>query len=138
MRASVPLESSYQSTRLDANRQQTLNLFPHTLRGYRQFPGHVTFASFQATGEALTDANASAITDSAGDAVLVSVTPGGADRGLIANGPNGLLYQVTGSSLYSIDSSGTATFGGDICRAPACLYCFRWITDHFRLRLAYN
>ena len=118
MRASVPLESSYQSTRLDANRQQTLNLFPHTLRGYRQFPGHVTFASFQATGESLTDADASAITDSAGDAVLVSVTPGGADRGLIANGPNGLLYQVTGSSLYSIDSSGAATFRGEVANDP--------------------
>jgi hypothetical protein len=98
MRASVPLESSYQSTRLDANRQQTLNLFPNTLRGYRQFPGHVTFASFQATGETLTDSNASAITDAAGDAVDVSVTPGGADRGMIANGPNGLLYQVLRST----------------------------------------
>ena len=99
MRVMAPLESSYQSTRLDANRQQTLNLFPNTLRGYRQFPGHVTFASFQSTGEALTDSNASAVTDSDGDAVQVSVTPGGADRGLIANGPNGVLYQVTGSAL---------------------------------------
>ena len=118
MRASVPLESSYQSTRLDANRQQTLNLFPNTLRGYRQFPGHVTFASFQATGEGLTDSNASAITDAAGDAVDVSVTPGGADRGMIANGPNGLLYQVTGSALYSIDNSGTAGFIGEISNSP--------------------
>ena len=118
MRASVPLESSYQSTRLDANRQQTLNLFPNTLRGYRQFPGHVTFASFQATGEPLVDSSASAITDSQGAAVEVSVTPGGADRGMIANGPNGLLYQVTGSALYSIDSSGTAFFIGDISNSP--------------------
>jgi len=118
MRVLAPLESSYQSTRLDANRQQTLNLFPNTLRGYRQFPGHVTFASFQATGETLTDSNASAITDAAGDAVEVSVTPGGADRGMIANGPNGLLYQVTGSALYSIDSSGAATFLGDISNSP--------------------
>ena len=118
MRVMAPLESSYQSTRLDANRQQTLNLFPNTLRGYRQFPGHVTFASFQATGESLTDSNASAITDSDGDAVQVSVTPGGADRGLIANGPNGLLYQVTGSALYSIDSSGAAVFIGEISNSP--------------------
>jgi len=118
MRVLAPLESSYQSTRLDANRQQTLNLFPNTLRGYRQFPGHVTFASFQATGETLTDSNASAITDAAGDAVDVSVTPGGADRGMIANGPNGLLYQVTGSALYSIDNSGTAVFIGEIRNSP--------------------
>ena len=118
MRASVPLESSYQSTRLDANRQQTLNLFPHTTRGYRQFPGHVTFASFQATGESLTDSNASAITDADSDAVQVSVTPGGADRGMIANGPNGLLYQVTGSALYSIDNSGAAVFIGEISNSP--------------------
>ena len=119
MRASVPLESSYQSTRLDANRQQTLNLFPHTLRGYRQFPGHVTFASFLSTGEALFDSAASAITDADGNQVMISITPGGADRGLIANGPNGLMYQVTGSSLYSIDSSGNALFLGDIANDPS-------------------
>ena len=118
MRASVPLESSYQSTRLDANRQQTLNLFPHTLRGYRQFPGHVTFASFQATGEAITDSLGSALTDSSAEAITASVTPGGADRGLIADGPNGLLYQVTGSALYSIDSGGGALFLGEIVNSP--------------------
>ena len=118
MRVMAPLESSYQSTRLDANRQQTLNLFPNTIRGYRQFPGHVTFSSFQSAGEALTDSNASAITDSDGDAVQVSINPGGADRGLIANGPNGLLYQVTGSALYSIDSSGNALFLGEISNSP--------------------
>ena len=119
MRVMAPLESSYQSTRLDANRQQTLNLFPNTLRGYRQFPGHVTFASFQSAGEALTDSAASAVTDSDGDPVQVSLTPGGADRGLIANGPNGLLYQVTGAALYSIDSSGNAIFLGDISNTPS-------------------
>ena len=118
MRASVPLESSYQSTRLDANRQQTLNLFPHTLRGYRQFPGHVTFASFQATGEAITDSLGSALTDSSAEAITASVTPGGADRGLIADGPNGLLYQVTGSALYSIDSGGGALFLGEVVNSP--------------------
>ena len=118
MRVMAPLESSYQSTRLDANRQQTLNLFPNTIRGYRQFPGHVTFSSFQSAGEALTDSNASAVTDSDGDAVQVSINPGGADRGLIANGPNGLLYQVTGSALYSIDSSGNALFIGEISNSP--------------------
>lgn len=118
MRVMAPLESSYQSTRLDANRQQTLNLFPNTLRGYRQFPGHVTFSSFQSAGEALTDSNASAITDSDGDTVQVSINPGGADRGLIANGPNGLLYQATGSALYSIDSSGNAIFLGEISNSP--------------------
>ena len=104
MRAAIPLESSYGSTRLDANRQQTLNLFPHTLRGYRQIPGYVEFANFQATGEAITDSTSSPLTDSNSEAITASITPGGADRGLIANGPNGLLYQVTGDALYSIDS----------------------------------
>ena len=118
MRALIPLESSYQSTRLDANRQQTLNLYPHTLRGYRQVPGYVTFASFQATGEAITDSLGSALTDSSSEAITASVTPGGADRGLIADGPNGLLYQVTGSALYSIDLAGSANFIGEISNSP--------------------
>ena len=78
MRAAIPLESSYASTRLDANRQQTLNLFPHTLRGYRQIPGYVEFANFQATGEAITDSNESALTDSNSEAITASITPGGA------------------------------------------------------------
>ena len=118
MRAAIPLESSYGSTRLDANRQQTLNLFPHTLRGYRQIPGYVEFANFQATGEAITDATSSPLTDSNSEAITASITPGGADRGLIANGPNGLLYQVTGDALYSIDSGGAAIFLGEVVNSP--------------------
>ena len=118
MRAAIPLESSYVSTRLDANRQQTLNLFPHTLRGYRQIPGYVEFANFQATGEAITDATSSPLTDSNSEAITASITPGGADRGLIANGPNGLLYQVTGDALYSIDSGGAAIFLGEVVNSP--------------------
>lgn len=81
MRADVQLESSYDSTRLDANRQQVLNIYPHTLRGYRQVPGYVTFADFLSTGEPLIDVNASAITDADGDPVNVSITPGGSRQG---------------------------------------------------------
>ena len=119
MRADVQLESSYDSTRLDANRQQVLNIYPHTLRGYRQVPGYVTFADFLSSGEPLIDANASAITDADGDPVNVSITPGGADRGIIVGGPNQLMYQVTGSSLYSIDSGGNALFLGNISNDPS-------------------
>ena len=119
MRQDVQLESSYNSTRLDANRQQTTNLFPHTLRGYRQIPGYVTFADFLSTGEALTDSNASTLTDSNGNTVEASITPGGADRGLITEGPNQLMYQVTGSSLYSVDSGGNALFLGNISNDPS-------------------
>ena len=117
-RANVKLESSYDSTRLDANRQQTVNLYPHTLRGYRQVPGYVTFADFLSTGEALTDSLASTITDADGNDVEASITPGGADRGIIAEGPNQLLYQVTGSSLYSVDTGGNALFLGNISNDP--------------------
>lgn len=38
--------SSYSSTRLDADKQRCLNLFPHTKGGFRQFPGIVDFATF--------------------------------------------------------------------------------------------
>lgn len=118
MRADVQLESSYNSTRLDANRQQVLNIYPHTLRGYRQVPGYVTFADFLSTGEALTDANASTLTDANTNIVEASITPGGADRGIVVEGPNALMYQVTGSSLYSVDSGGNALFLGNISNDP--------------------
>ena len=118
MSTPIPLESNFQSTRLGVDFQTTRNLFRHSVRGYRQFPGRVEFTSFLAASEALTDSNGDAITDSNGDPVTVSVTPGGVDRGFFENGPNGLAYQVTGEALYSIDSSGNSTYLGVIANDP--------------------
>jgi len=39
MRLPLPIEASYDSTRRDVDEQRTVNLIPHSSRGWRQFPG---------------------------------------------------------------------------------------------------
>lgn len=38
-RVPIPLSEKHQSTRLDADQQRLINMYPHSRRGYRQFPG---------------------------------------------------------------------------------------------------
>jgi len=109
----VKLESNYDSTRLDASLQQTLNLYRHSARGYRQVPGLVELASFTSGTSALEDSTLTQITDSLGATINVVSQPGGDDRGT-AEGPLGRLYAVSGESLYAVSANGSATFIGTI------------------------
>jgi hypothetical protein len=48
MRVPAPF-SNYSSTRLSEDEQTTVNMFPHSVRGWRQFPGLVSFGSISNT-----------------------------------------------------------------------------------------
>jgi len=47
-RVGIPLGTNYSSTRLSAASQKTVNMFPHSTRGFRQFPGLARFGSLPA------------------------------------------------------------------------------------------
>lgn len=106
----LPFESSYVSTRSPVDSQQTLNVFPHSQRGYRDYPGLVEFGNFQSETEAV-EASDGPVIASDGP-VLASTYAGGADRGMWVM--NGVLYAVSGPSLYSIDSFGVSSYIGAI------------------------
>ena len=113
MRVDIALESNYASTRSKATVQQTLNMFPESQRGYRDYPGLVEYASFLATSANLQDSGSNNILDSGGNQITVSAQAGGSDRGAEL-GPSGLLYEVSGPSLFSISSLGASTYLGAI------------------------
>lgn len=103
----VELKTNYDSTRLPVGIQQTLNVYPHTKRGYRQFPGLVEFGNFLSETEALNDTTSTQISASDG-ALTVAIQAGGIDRGMHVM--DGVLYVVSGPSLYSVDSLGAGTY----------------------------
>ena len=115
MRVGIPLDTNYESTRLPAVSQQTLNYYPHSLRGYRPYPGLVSFSDFLGETEALNDSSSNPILASDG-ALRTSVTPGGDDRGMKAMG--GILYIVSGPSLFSVNVSGITSYLGAIANSP--------------------
>jgi len=47
MRLPIPLETDYGSTRLSSDVQSTVNIYPHSVRGYRQYPGLDFFGQIQ-------------------------------------------------------------------------------------------
>lgn len=47
-RVGLPLGTNYDSTRNPVDSQKTINMYPHSSRGFRQFPGLVEFSSFAA------------------------------------------------------------------------------------------
>lgn len=105
--ARIPLATNYESTRLGREFQKTLNVYPHTKRGYRQFPGLVEFGNFLSETEALNDSSSDPLIASDG-ALNVAIQPGGIDRGMHVM--DGVLYVVSGPSLYSVDSLGAGTY----------------------------
>lgn len=105
--AKIALATNYESTRLGRDFQKTLNCYPHTKRGYRQFPGLVEFGNFLSETEALNDSAADPLIASDG-ALTVSIESGGIDRGLHVM--DGVLYVVSGPSLYSVNSLGAGTY----------------------------
>ena len=106
----LPLETSYQSTRLPVTSQTTLNLYPHTITGYRPFPGLKVFSRFNAAIEAL-DASDGGL-DAADGTLFTAYIAGGDDRGhqLMKN----ILYVVSGRSLFKIESAGSGSYIGVI------------------------
>ena len=52
MRLPIPTSGEYQSTRLPIAIQQNVNVYSHTVRGKRQFPGLVQFGDLTAIGSA--------------------------------------------------------------------------------------
>ena len=113
MRLPLPLETSYASTRLKADNQRTLNLFRHSSRGYRQFPGLRDYVTLSAN-VALTDVTSTQV-QAADGPVFAALTDDGADRGAKVMG--GILYVVSGPSLYSINGTTTAYIGA-IANSP--------------------
>ena len=111
----LPLRSNYDDTRYSAESQQTLNIFPNSKMGYGPFPGLVSFADFMSETEALNDNTGTQLTAS-GEPLFVSVSPGGNDRGMHVM--NGILYIVSGPSLFSVNISGVTTFIGAITNSP--------------------
>ena len=106
----LPLETSYQSTRLPVTSQTTLNLYPHTITGYRPFPGLKVFSRFNAAIEALDAADGGL--DAADGTLFTAYIAGGDDRGqqLMKN----ILYVVSGRSLFKIESAGSGSYIGVI------------------------
>jgi len=49
MRLPIPIENSYDSTRVGTDEQRTVNMYRHSQRGWRQFPGLVEFTDFSNT-----------------------------------------------------------------------------------------
>jgi len=83
--------------------------------GVRQFYGLVEFANFLAGNEPLND-NAGEQLTANGENLFVSVTPGGAGRGMHVM--NGVVYIVSGASLYSVNSAQETAFIGTIANDP--------------------
>ena len=48
MRYPIHLSSNYAETRRPTSEQRTVNMYPHSLRGFRQFPGLVDFTTYAA------------------------------------------------------------------------------------------
>lgn len=119
MATSIPMEDTFNSTSLDVDLQRTLNYYPQSKMGWRQFPGAAVFTDFSSQSEAL-DASDGALIDSVGSAILVAAEASGDDRGILENGPGGLTYVVMGASLFSISSTGVSVFLGTIAGTVPC------------------
>lgn len=117
MATPIPMEDTFNSTSLDVDLQRTLNYYPQSKMGWRQFPGAAIFADLSNNSEAL-DASDGALIDSAASAILVLTVAAGDDRGILPNGPGGLTYAVLGPSLYSLSSAGEFVFLGAIDSDP--------------------
>lgn len=86
-RVGIPLGTNYDNTRLSADSQKTVNMYPHSSRGFRQFPGLTNFGGSGNLRLALysSDANLS-------------------ERGLTMYEYDGTNWSSVGNSLSSADS----------------------------------
>ena len=134
-RLPIPFQESYTSTRIGSDDQRTLNLYRHSTKGWRQFPGYTQFIDQAVTAPAI-DQSTSIFTGGSGLALhssgtkIYNVKKGAADyiqestlsipwdsstAGTVtqtaltyigAPGPQGLAFSAAGTKLYVSDSSG--------------------------------
>ena len=106
-RLPLPLGESYERTRLGATEQRTVNLYPHSQGGWRQFPGLVSFASVTATAPTINDSQS---TFSIGQVGLVFRDNGTKAFGINPGfGSEDDVLEVTLSTPWDITSAGSVT-----------------------------
>ena len=102
MRFDIPF-SDYSSTRVDADRQRCVNLIPNSQRGYRQFPGLVSFSQFSAPAYASKTLSASSgpiCPVFSADGLTVTSNGGGVSG----------MYTRTCSTAFDISTGGSLAF----------------------------